>query len=180
MGLDGRFKISIHALLAESDICQERQGGFYAHFYPRSPCGERQWTPLNSPALCYFYPRSPCGERHVPSRHPCPHSKNFYPRSPCGERRGWTLNINGPMTFLSTLSLRRATFCFFHGVFLLDISIHALLAESDVKVVEPGLVNKLFLSTLSLRRATTQSQKTPHFTSYFYPRSPCGERRFWT
>ena len=34
------------------------------------------------------------------------------------------------------------------------ISIHALLAESDVKVVEPGLLNKLFLSTLSLRRAT--------------------------
>ncbi len=37
----------------------------------------------------------------------------------------------------------------------------------------------LFLSTLSLRRATTQTQKTPHFTSYFYPRSPCGERRYW-
>ena len=57
-----------------------------------------------------------------------------------------------------------------------DISIHALLAESDafgpswlaphayfyprspcgerLKVVEPGFVNKLFLSTLSLRRAT--------------------------
>ena len=39
---------------------------------------------------------------------------------------------------------------------ILDISIHALLAESDpgkVKVVEPGLA---FLSTLSLRRATSQ------------------------
>ena len=33
--------ISIHALLAESDICQERQGVFSEHFYPRSPCGER-------------------------------------------------------------------------------------------------------------------------------------------
>ena len=34
--------ISIHALLAESDIHQERQDEFYGHFYPRSPCGERQ------------------------------------------------------------------------------------------------------------------------------------------
>ena len=79
----------------------------------------------------------------------------FYPRSPCGERRGWTLNINGPMKFLSTLSLRRATktekrklktLHYFYprspcgerrqglseklGTVL--ISIHALLAESDL------------------------------------------------
>ena len=60
------------------------------------------------------------------------HARNFYPRSPCGERRGWTLNINGPM----------------------KISIHALLAESDVnKVPNQGKIDK-FLSTLSLRRAT--------------------------
>ena len=41
------------------------------------------------------------------------------------------------------------------------ISIHALLAESDpgkVKVVEPGLA---FLSTLSLRRATRQRRQLP-------------------
>ena len=61
---------------------------------------------------------------------------HFYPRSPCGERR----------------------FGFCEGVFLLRISIHALLAESD-----PGknLVNGIcliFLSTLSLRRATFNSR----------------------
>ena len=59
------------------------------------------------------------------------HHAHFYPRSPCGERRGWTLNINGPMKFLSTLSLRRAT----KITITVDdgtlISIHALLAESD-------------------------------------------------
>ena len=56
----------------------------------------------------------------------------FYPRSPCGERRGWTLNINGPMAFLSTLSLRRATSAAWTELLILFISIHALLAESDV------------------------------------------------
>ena len=58
-----------------------------------------------------------------------------------------------------------------------NISIHALLAESDpgkVKVVEPGLA---FLSTLSLRRATPKRPKHQQETSNFYPRSPCGERQ---
>ena len=58
----------------------------------------------------------------------------------------------------------------------IEISIHALLAESDpgkVKVVEPGL---LFLSTLSLRRATVAPLLAVGRARYFYPRSPCGER----
>ena len=58
------------------------------------------------------------------------------------------------MVFLSTLSLRRAT----HSLNLpsspIDISIHALLAESDLVVTAfPGSADR-FLSTLSLRRAT--------------------------
>ena len=78
--------ISIHALLAESDICQERQAGFFEHFYPRSPCGERP------------------GKHAQP-----PRRQDFYPRSPCGERQclpGFCLMT---AEFLSTLSLRRAT-----------------------------------------------------------------------
>ena len=56
------------------------------------------------------------------------------------------------------------------------ISIHALLAESDLVVTAfPGSVDR-FLSTLSLRRATLDSgiALIPH--QHFYPRSPCGER----
>ena len=34
-----------------------------------------------------------------------------------------------------------------------------------------------FLSTLSLRRATCCPATAPRANSYFYPRSPCGERR---
>ena len=33
--------ISIHALLAESDVVNVQVGGNVRHFYPRSPCGER-------------------------------------------------------------------------------------------------------------------------------------------
>ena len=59
-------------------------------------------------------------------------------------------------TFLSTLSLRRATPFATSAAVALPISIHALLAEND----QAGLG----MSTRLL---------------YFYPRSPCGERRHW-
>ena len=61
-----------------------------------------------------------------------PHDGDFYPRSPCGER-----------LFL----LRKITIT-------VDISIHALLAESDSMMLSMGAILILFLSTLSLRRAT--------------------------
>ena len=79
-----------------------------------------------------------------------------------------------------------------------NISIHALLAESDTPRVLRHCTTYLFLSTLSLRRATTVTPMvTPpsyisihallaesdrHLLRYlyqdqhFYPRSPCGER----
>ena len=35
--------ISIHALLAESDLAGPSGPAFLYNFYPRSPCGERRW-----------------------------------------------------------------------------------------------------------------------------------------
>ena len=58
------------------------------------------------------------------------------------------------------------------------ISIHALLAESDVKVVEIGVRCIVFLSTLSLRRATAPVGLDLVGQMDFYPRSPCGERPY--
>ena len=102
--------ISIHALLAESDNANLGRHRGNDHFYPRSPCGERQrlWTILYS--CPDFYPRSPCGERQrlgllgwlrtLISIHALLAESdrggdftyhfmpNFYPRSPCGERPG--------------------------------------------------------------------------------------------
>ena len=145
--------ISIHALLAESDHRPAKSGlgrpiflstlslrrathdeavfsVKHRHFYPRSPCGERPLLPL-----CYNRP------------------SDFYPRSPCGERLVAVCYDYYSIGFLSTLSLRRATETVFALLYEPDISIHALLAESDHQPMvqrQPG--------------------------ADFYPRSPCGER----
>ena len=79
---------------------------------------------------------------------------HFYPRSPCGERHTWKKVNPNPKVFLSTLSLRRATYDTYAKVLRVNISIHALLAESDLKIL-----------------------RTIRATKNFYPRSPCGERQ---
>ena len=124
----------------------------------------------------------------------------FYPRSPCGERRSTARNGTARRRFLSTLSLRRATFERTCLAKWLQISIHALLAESDPVLDALPIAYFVFLSTLSLRRATslvaasashhsiflstlslrraTSLPCTVKFAALnFYPRSPCGERR---
>ena len=102
-------KISIHALLAESDFPQDCLVGVLGDFYPRSPCGERPAADTGVYGQKDFYPRSPCGERRSVSVAACSGVSYFYPRSPCGERLlGY--DVAQPVCqFLSTLSLRRAT-----------------------------------------------------------------------
>ena len=56
------------------------------------------------------------------------------------------------------------------------ISIHALLAESDLPTDGLFYFSWRFLSTLSLRRATRPCQVLIIVIDNFYPRSPCGER----
>ena len=147
--------ISIHALLAESDLHCKTPITFRHYFYPRSPCGERlnsSYGALDGASISihallaesdtflyfllsghlYFYPRSPCGERQQ-RRPQTEKQRYFYPRSPCGER-------------------------------LVRV----------VLLPEPFLP---FLSTLSLRRATCYSFRHSASCWHFYPRSPCGERR---
>mgnify|MGYP004698477565 CR=1 FL=1 len=138
--------ISIHALLAESDLFQESTGMLQAisihallaeSDYPAAAC---------RPRAADFYPRSPNGTLSVLAPY-------FYPRSPCGERRSVSIWLLLYRIFLSTLSLRRATVAQLADAFRRRISIHALLAESDLR-------------WLSSRRKGRD----------FYPRSPCGER----
>ena len=124
-------RISIHALLAESDFFWLRLGTRVSDFYPRSPCGER---------LSKTIPRG----GHI----------NFYPRSPCGERQAGSERINRDIAFLSTLSLRRATMYALKlanaMLFLSTLSLRRA-TKSDTATAFP----LSFLSTLSLRRATT-------------------------
>ena len=83
----------------------------------------------------HFYPRSPCGERLGFRYFYIIKITHFYPRSPCGERPAW-----------HRFTMRRDF-----------ISIHALLAESDLKTPCVRLSIEVFLSTLSLRRATNHA-----------------------
>ena len=82
---------------------------------------------------------------------------DFYPRSPCGERRSSKTDDS----------------------YKTAISIHALLAESDLRHCTTYLNCSLFLSTLSLRRATAFVLIIGKQSRNFYPRSPCGERHVW-
>ena len=88
----------------------------------------------------------------MPAFHPGSR-RYFYPRSPCGERPYGRINDISRLIFLSTLSLRRATKDTIARQQIADISIHALLAESD------------FTTVLHW-----------YHINNFYPRSPCGER----
>ena len=93
------FRISIHALLAESDRPSSKTGRHFRYFYPRSPCGERPITGAARAWAWHFYPRSPCGERR-PCHGRVHQSRDyFYPRSPCGERRAIGLSTKSISNF---------------------------------------------------------------------------------
>ena len=125
-------KISIHALLAESDCPNARYDKARIAFL--STLSLRRATPaavypchpyafLSTLSLrratggliggltigLDFYPRSPCGERPTVHTHRPRQGNYFYPRSPCGERPGARYTNSSFKGFLSTLSLRRAT-----------------------------------------------------------------------
>ena len=101
--------ISIHALLAESDHAAVLCCGSCHHFYPRSPCGERLYVGAHSAGLNIISIHALLAESDSTSVH--------------------TRLVS--MSFLSTLSLRRATLVDLLQCPGTGISIHALLAESD-------------------------------------------------
>ena len=146
--------ISIHALLAESDLSMETLRQVVSAFL--STLSLRRATPSNTRRLTnkIISIHALLAESDMSCAWSASIFGDFYPRSPCGERP-----ILLPISifidaFLSTLSLRRATDSSYGALAGATISIHALLAESD-QYSRPG------------------SPETP----YFYPRSPCGERR---
>ena len=160
------------------------------HFYPRSPYGER---PIYIHTCQYFFSISIHALLTESDYLAFAHraiNVHFYPRSPYGERRRIKVCIDNAGAFLSTLSLRRATgpLCaipitsmYFYPrspygerpckapplSALSNISIHALLTESDHRLWHFSTMIFTFLSTLSLRRATAKVHKTvEHFCAY--------------
>ena len=154
MQTDEEQTISIHALLAESDIngigLIIHIGGFLSTLSLRRATKPRRLKSRRCVISIHaLLAESDCAASITPTP-----SRNFYPRSPCGERRGHDLRDRLTQGFLSTLSLRRATNGHETAPYRVGISIHALLAESD----SPASI-------------------TPAASRNFYPRSPCGERQ---
>ena len=127
--------ISIHALLAESDSARLILTSALWNFYPRSPCGERLPQIGKKTVSAIFL--STLSLRRATSFNAAQPAaqRNFYPRSPCGERH----LVAGDVLCGQ------------------QISIHALLAESDVFGGNGKAAASRFLSTLSLRRATAEN-----------------------
>ena len=166
--------ISIHALLAESDSLSLPSRAVWIISIHALLAESDGQLPTTQPPRMYFYPRSPCGERLIS-----------------------IALLTPPTRFLSTLSLRRATWEYWVGgygtAFLSTLSLRRATWEYWV-----GGYGTAFLSTLSLRRATSVTTSFQggfaisihallaesdlprdcgiHRLNNFYPRSPCGER----
>ena len=149
------------------------------HFYPRSPCGERHKISTiritREGRISIHALLAESDNRFITSRQlPTAFLSTLSLRRATTWQRGSRVTY---VEFLSTLSLRRATIVtvgllMFNLYFYprspcgerltlicpviaeMTISIHALLAESDLYRVQGTPAPKLFLSTLSLRRAT--------------------------
>ena len=102
---------------------------------------------------------------------------HFYPRSPCGERRA----VLPPLSTTRTISTHalHAESDIQGQIDAIDalISTHALHAESD-PFPECYRLPVSFISTHALHAESDPScYTTEGGIRYFYPRSPCGERR---
>ena len=126
-------------------------------------------------SLRNFYPRSPCGERPVDAKK-YPNAKQFL--STLSLRRATAEHIKRLVfpLFLSTLSLRRATDHYRRLGVASIISIHALLAESDRAAIAADSAFKISIHAL-LAESDGRCYSAAASHRYFYPRSPCGERR---
>ena len=170
----------------------------FGNFYPRSPCGERPVKHTQIDKLDDFYPRSPCGERQsttgIPRFNPPflstlslrratveevsgdTWARDFYPRSPCGERHDYGQYYIRAREISIHALLAESDHPIGVLVRIVKISIHALLAESDNDSTRRTYQLNEFLSTLSLRRATYWSGVLVVGRSISISRSPCGER----
>ena len=191
--------ISIHALLAESDhrravsvadpveflstlslrratvdVVAEQHN--HQNFYPRSPCGERRHA-LPCPACrCTISIHALLAESDKCRQLGIGYCSISVHALLAESDGALVMCIPRSVSFLSTLSLRRATIVDGQSETGDPISIHALLAESDLSILTlPPFVR------ISIHALLAESDRLPRSATvkgtYFYPRSPCGERR---
>ena len=150
-----RHGVSIHALLAECDHSRRRIIALLYSFNPRTPCGVRRLIvhgrlfytgfqsthSLRSATVSAKSTR----ERMPVSIHAllaeCDKTKTkrkeikqcFNPRTPCGVRHEHEIHEHVSIQFQSTHSLRSATAAKWAFNLVPIVSIHALLAECDMR-----------------------------------------------
>ena len=125
----------------------------------------------------YFYPRSPCGER-LDVGHEVDDSLIISIHVPlAGNVASASAAARSTLTFLSTFPLRGTSRAQTGCCRKITISIHVPLAGnvSKLRLQHPGAFT--FLSTFPLRGTSTRPVTRLCPSRYFYPRSPCGERR---
>ena len=147
------------------------------YFYPRSPCGERQYGDLPFALAIHISIHALLAESDNSSVTTADKEARFL--STLSLRRAtqyWATRARAAQLFLSTLSLRRATSLRAsisgRASFLSTLSLRRATKERKVLIADVYI----FRSTLSLRRATRSRGSPRILVRDFYPRSPCGER----
>ena len=101
---------------------------------------------------------------------------DFYPRSPCGERH-FEPSTTRRLTNISIHALLAESDVHYdnYNLHCVEISIHALLAESDSKLAKTSWTENISIHAL-LAESDASNQPEQQEQHDFYPRSPCGER----
>ena len=102
--------------------------------------------------------------------------QDFYPRSPCGERHISAESAAASVDIsIHALLAESDRMCRTADRVRAYISIHALLAESDFLILFPARAPCISIHAL-LAESDPPSPPKARVLKNFYPRSPCGER----
>ena len=174
--LEMACRISIHALLAESDSFFKRLFGIHEEFLSTLSLRRATMQIVIVVVHALISIHALLAESDRETGNLLFFGRHFYPRSPCGERPLSGSSRATVLVFLSTLSLRRATS---------DSSL-VRLKEMDFYPRSPcgerlnDAINGCNADFISIHALLAESDgyQRPYGrpTTNFYPRSPCGER----
>ena len=147
------------------------------NFYPRSPCGERLNDAINGCNPDFISIHALLAESDYDTSALMLCQAKFLSTLSLRRATSAVFLLLAAGVFLSTLSLRRATMGSFRSGRIRLISIHALLAESDVVVVLHIVGGANFYPRSPCGERLLDLTPSGQLIPNFYPRSPCGERR---
>ena len=134
--------------------------GCLSYFYPRSPCGERPGGKIQDPGQVLISIHALLAESDTGT------TSAKMPRwisihALLAESDAVIVGLQDfGLVFLSTLSLRRATIRAYQRYFAPDISIHALLAESDPKCQKRDFAQSISIHALLAESDSKSAQNS--------------------